>query len=310
MRVARLSRVRFGALLSAAVGVAISAASWTTAAPLLNEDFSSGGFVGQPSGSAINGVNGWTAAVQATLETNANLSYLAGDGSIFIDGGPNAARVGGNNAELANAMEKGLSSIIGDDAGEDEVWFSFLFRASIDNDNRFVRIGPGSSTTLGSTNTTANLVELRRAAAGNSSFPRVLTFNGPKTDTKFSAATTNDTFLVVGRNSRGNHNPAVSTVDDFDGMQLWINPTLNELLTQTGLASSVIIPASSTNQNLNFPSLTRFNFGVGNLSGLATNFWLFDELRVGTTLLSVIPEPGSVGLAITAIAGALIRRRR
>jgi hypothetical protein len=108
----------------------------------------------------------------------------------------------------------------------------------------------------------------------------------------------------------------VNSASGNDSLELWINPTEQELLAYSssglladlGAADSSVLTATA---NVTFAANSGIYLRAGNS---ATSNWTADELRIGTAFLDVaaIPEP-SAAAALAGLAGlglALTRRRR
>ncbi len=102
--------------------------------------------------------------------------------------------------------------------------------------------------------------------------------------------------FIVGRLSKDG---SATDPNAYDRMELWLNPSSATLGSATATANG---PANS--------SFTGgiANFGLTTLSSSAVLEW--DNLRIGTTQLDVIPEPATAMLVGLAALSLVLRRRR
>ncbi len=111
-------------------------------------------------------------------------------------------------------------------------------------------------------------------------------------------AVTGTTVFLLGRFSTDGSPSSVN----YDRMELWVNPTSLTL----GTADATVDFNSGLAPSTGFGS---FGMRVVNLA--AGEEMRFDELRIDTALIGVVPEPASAGMLLGGLAlASLVRRRR
>jgi hypothetical protein len=89
-----------------------------------------------------------------------------------------------------------------------------------------------------------------------------------------------------------------------DKITMWVNPTTYNELNPGTTWTAIDSDGGAT------AALDHFDFFTIRVLGLtSSDFYYIDELRIGTTFESVLPEPGSATLIGLAAAGLLLRRK-
>jgi hypothetical protein len=245
-------------------------------------------------GPGLNGGSGWASAwdslnsvkSKATVVAPATpLSYSAG--SITINGGNRAAQLVDTGTGAVQPLGRAFAQQTG------TVYVSLLFR-------------PANGGTLESSDLMQFLLD---SALGNHrpsvSFgdvvtngaqlgARVSTGSADTSGTTGSSFTNNTTYFLVAEFSKSGLG---ANADDYDTARLFVNPTSTSL--------PVTASASATAES-GLTSLSVFDTRTNALD--ADDFYQFDELRIGDTYASVVPEPASLG--VLAVGGLMLLRRR
>lgn len=242
--------------------------------------------------------NAWT-AVNGTTVFNVDLSYHRGD--IHVDGGGRAVRV--SNADNVNNMTRSFT----EQSGGNPIYFSLLFRTDTDTDaDDFIQfILNDDNTSLTSHNNSAGIGDVDVGGVNLGS--RIGLTNGGTTQNAM-AYQKNVTYLLVAKvEDLVPAGTAVSNgtegANEPDRITLWINPTTFD--ENNPMADAVLVNdlATGTFTHFDWFTLRTLNLDPG------VDFYFFDELRIGSSFASVVPEPGSAALlALPAIA--LLKRRR
>jgi hypothetical protein len=254
-----------------------------------------------------NGGTGWTApwATNTGADTTATvvsqaLRYVTGN--LELIGGGQALRVDAINT-FTGTVDAFASRTFADQTGA--VYFSYLFQPgpSIVSADRNAFFQTGLDIAPQNPRASVGLAAPTGATAGPQQFyARASTASGtaPAGPTVFTGTTVTEpvTFLVVGKIS-------MTVGGNYDRVDLYVNPTST---TEPG------IPSATSTADSTLANLSLFDIRLARLQ--AGDFYLFDDLRVGTTFASVapltpVPEPTGV-LAVTlatAAAGYVWRRR-
>lgn len=226
-----------------------------------------------------NGGNGWAAAwySEATVRiTNAALAYAQGD--VVVAGGSQALAILPSGAQIKdNHANRPLP------ATSATVYFSLLFQASPGTgltDDDFIQCilnddaDQNNAGSLGMRNATG-------ASAGNDGFfARIRNNTADFGSNTLIKAAAGQTYFLVGQYAiSGAHG------SNYDTMRLWVNPLT---LTEPLLAHATVAIDAVTGQ-VNYLTFRTAFMEAG-------DYFLVDELRIGTTYASVVPEPASIVL--------------
>lgn len=229
--------------------------------------------------------NAW-AGPPATTVVSATLTYSSGE--IHLNGGPLAVRISPDNDDAAAARQFTNTT-------SSEIWFSFLFQPNglSENDNDFIQFRVGSQN---SQTNSASIGDLSNFDGQNTFRVRI----GSDTTSAGSLSIVDGaTYFLVGRISTDG--PQATNYDQID---LWVNPSTLDL-------ANLGAPNQSITGNLGVAPATGLSwFGVRTNALDAADSYLFDELRIGTSYASVVPEPGRAGLALASVLLLFLRRRR
>ncbi len=269
---------------TAGILIGVIAVSSVRGAAIAYDGFSTPGLL-----SGQNGGTGWSTAW--SVEAPDTPTVVAGGlnysgGAISINGGSNSLRITqGGTPEVW----RDFSTI--NSTGATVLWFSYLFQATNGEENDYF------NAYLGDDNQEAGSVGIGDSTiTGGRNFSARISATSSGTLSSYVDGTT---YLLVGRASTEGSTGAAGI---FDQVELWVNPTSLTL----GTANSVIDLSSGINN-----SSTLFDTFAIRTTGLATDDQIaLDELRIGTTLVDVVPEPSSVTLLIGALGGWVISRRR
>jgi len=278
-----LSTVRFSVSILLAMATMIGTAS----AAIIAYD----GFESYTPGSALDGGaqgSDWTGNWS---EANPGDSTL--QAASLID--PNGLVSGGSQA--LRSMPAATRTEVGDyitrtfTAQSGDVYVSFLFQkgAGVDNNDFY-----NFQLSNGATGNTSNALGVGiRNATGNPFFARVGSSSDNATTDSGTNSTVGETFLVVAKFSKDG-----ST--EYNRTDLFLNPTSS--------SEPLIADATAT---ANVTGLTQISlFNLRNYSPEAGDTLLIDELRIGTTFASVIPEPTSFALIAGLMSTIWIMLRR
>lgn len=233
------------------------------------------------------GGSNWTAptwtAITSVQVAAGGLNY--NNGAISINGGAQAAQFV-DNANSDSAVSRSFPAQTG------TVYFSFLFTAPTGLEMSDFLGFQLNNDTLELSSGTIGL----RNNAGNPFFARISSSSDTQAQNANSAVNANstDTFLLVGKLSHSGGN--------YNRMDLFVNPSS---LTEPGT------PTITATANTGINSVSMFN--VRNVNLDSGDLYRFDELKIGTTFASVvtpIPEPSGVLLALSGVAGLVYWRRR
>lgn len=264
------------ALLSAAILLASPEAH---AVLIAYDDFS------YMAGATIGGENGgtgwsgaWTTTGTATnYTTSSALTYSAG--TLNIAGDTRTARIGSDSTNLYARQFAAQTGTL---------YFSFLFRldSSTLQTNDFIHFMLNNDAVntdsggIGLLSTTTDRLGARIGGA-----------NGGDTTSSATDFVANTTYFLVGKIWK-NASPNYNTVD------LFINP----------ISSIEPITSSATDAgSMSAPTISYFTLRGFNLD--TDDRYVFDELRIGDTFASVVPEP-STALLLIGGAGLLLAFRQ
>ncbi len=275
-------------LIAATVLLPTALAFQTTASAdlIAHEDFES------YSAGALNGNgaagDGWTGGWTTTFGAN-NYQVISGglnysNGDIQVDGGDRAVQVA-NNAASNRPFEA---------TSADSIYFSMLFSYPQDND-----AVPGSNDLVGLHLTDDADPQDNYATMGKmpntDNFAIRLDDGGFDTQASDTTVTRGETYFLIGRLSFD----GTSTSDKYDLLEMWVNPTSTTL----GTADAVLDNNMGIDGGIDSLILRAANGPAGD--------YVMDELRVGTDVGSVIPEPASMTLlGIGGLLAIWSRRRR
>ncbi|WP_269523000.1 hypothetical protein [Coraliomargarita parva] len=273
---------------SVSILLALATMTGTASASLVAYD----GFDGYTAGTALNGGaqgSGWTSDwAEAT----------AGDSTIQTAGliDPNGLVSGGSQALLSQPtaarsnVDDYLTRTFAAQAGD--VYISFLLQAGtgIDTSDFY-----NFQVSNGATGNASDALGVGiRNTSGNPFFARVGSSNDNATTNSLTSSTTGETFLVVAKFSKDG-----ST--EYNRTDLYLNPTSSsEPLTADASATADITGLSE----ISLFSVRNYNPESGD------TIWI-DELRIGTTFASVVPEPSSFALiaGFMSMTWVMLRRR-
>ncbi|MCC5830506.1 MAG: PEP-CTERM sorting domain-containing protein [Phycisphaeraceae bacterium] len=278
--------IRKSAFRVCAAAVGLAGLSVSASAALLSHE----SFETYSEGSAISGANdgqGWTGAwagqAAATI-AGTGLSYSGGD--INIDGGGQALRIlGDSNNNMATRTFAPQS---------DTFYFSFLFQsptAGAETERDFFQVWLSDGSYSGTNS--ASVAHDQFSGATHRFLARIAKNSGGPFFNDLDTVV-NETYLVVGKVSKTGDSGA-----NFDRVDIFINPT-----TLTEPAVSSVFDTGDTNRS----SMSVLGIRTALLE--STDEYLLDEFRIGTTWASVIPEPGSLAIAMMLGGAMLLRRRR
>jgi len=174
-----------------------------------------------------------------------------------------------------------------------DVYMSFLFQkgAGVDVEDFYnFQLSNGATG-----NTSAALGVGIRNTSGNPFFARVGSSGSGTTNTSSTDSALGETYLVVAKFSKDGS----STYNRTD---LYLNPT--------SLSEPLSADASATD---NVTGLTELSlFSIRNYVPESGDSILIDELRIGTTFASVVPEPSSFALiaGLLSMSWLMMRQRR
>jgi hypothetical protein len=237
---------------------------------------------------AGNGGTGWlnpySVATGTVNVVSGGLSYTGG--SISVNGGTQAVSVqGASNSN--NLITRQFAAQTGND-----IWFSFLFRPVTGaGGDDFLQFWIGANSTVNGSG----------ALLYNSGIlnDRITSATGVITNGVSSiSASAGTTYFLVGRFSTA----GAPSATNYDRIELWVNPT------STAAFSGAADVTADRDTGI-ATGITWLGVRTANLD--ASDDYRFDELRVGTDALSIVPEPNA-GLMLLAGLAALIaiRRRR
>lgn len=238
-----------------------------------------------------NGGTGWQGDWFAQPEVDvvsASLAYTGG--SISVNGGSQAVRVNSTSDSLAlrqfDQVAIGASS---------EVYFSFLFQENSGTSSDFINLW------VSDTNNRNGSGGLGLQSTGSENFStRIRATTGSDfTDLSSTAPVQGQTYFLVGRFSRDGTQGDPLDPLRFDLMELWINPTSLTL----GTPDASVDQSSGINGGIQY-------FGIRTHGVAAPDQYLFDELRIGTSLAAVVPEPATAALLTGGLLVLALRRRR
>ncbi|MBC2603790.1 PEP-CTERM sorting domain-containing protein [Puniceicoccus vermicola] len=234
----------------------------------------------------INGQNAgsdWTSAWSANESVDVVSSSLSySNGSVSVNGGTQAMQVGGSSDLIFSR------TFAASDTG-DAVYFSMLFRHESGGPGNWLQMFisddtayNSSSGSFGDLDQSSNRLGLRAYGPG-----------GAYSQSSASETYADDTtYFLVGRLSS---NGSAGAGDELDLLELWLNPD-----SQT-LGSPIV----SIERAMGINGSTADTFGARTYNMGASDAFLIDELRIGSTVDAVvIPEPSSATLLLGAFAGA------
>lgn len=238
----------------------------------------------------LNGDNGGTSWSNAFAVTGGTVNVISGglsysSGSININGGTQSVSIQGasnNNALITRQFTS--------QSGSGDIWFSFLFRANTGaGGDDFLQFWAGANS-----NVNGSGALLYSSAIFND---RITSGTGViTTGTSTIPATAATTHLLVGRFSTA----GAPSATNYDRIELWVNPTSTSAF--SGAADVTAERDSAISTGISW-------FGVRTAFLDASDDYRFDELRFGTTALSVIPEP-NICILFGIGLGALVTFRR
>ena len=231
-------------------------------------------------------------AYQITQRVGASLSYDSGDG-LVVDGGPIALDVSETRSRYASAADYAIRQFT---AQTGDVYVSYLTNIDFANP-----ASPTVSQTLwvdgndGWANNSDVLYDsVRNIGTGSNSGDLVACRGHSNEATTLGAITEGQTCFVVVR--------FYATDGQYKTMDIWLNPTLADLQGNTGYTTAAI--ATNTLGH----DISSIGFAQSSLQ--VDDVILYDEIRVGTELADVFPIPEPATLALLAVGGAAILRRR
>ncbi len=231
-----------------------------------------------------NGEIGWTGNWATTPPAGGAVTVQS---AAVVGGGSRAAELD-DTANSINVANRTFTPQTGS-----TVYFSVLFDVVGGlNADDFVHFYLGNSTTSNNNSGGFGLVD-----TGNTKLSaREGTTNGGTTTTGGSSATdavVGTTYLLVGKLSK------VSSTN-YNRIDLFINPVG---LTEPGTPDAFQAGVDTTISTVSVFSVRGFNLDAGDK-------YQFDEVKVGTTFVDVVPEPATAGLLTVAAVTLLARRRR
>lgn len=239
-----------------------------------------------------NGGTGWSSAwvssassVYASVVTGTALAYTGG--SISVSGSGTALSIIGGGDGALNR------SFVGTGAGS-EVFFSFLFQSVVGSGDEFFHFYLSNDADRFNS---GGIGDFNSGAADSRFGARI---NDGTTDTTVSSSisyVTGSTYFLVGRLSTDGSGGAAG---EIDRVELWVNPTSLSLGTASATADDAM--------GLTIADLDVFSSRMVNFAG--TDQVLIDELRIGTDIASVVPEPSAGMLVLLGGLFLLARRRK
>jgi hypothetical protein len=251
----------------------------------------------QTSGGGINGTASTSPGVWPTAQTCGSVAGTVDitSGSLSVPSGVVGLSTNGNSATLLNNQNAQVAAFRSfgttyNTASDTDLWFSFLYQPASRSGG--VGINEGISLFSGSTEVLffgsdgfGDLVI--RAVGGQSSSA------GDQFANTSVAATSNQTFQIVA-NIRGTA-----------GYDIWVDPTGFDSSsgTPTGDAQASLTTGLST---FSFDSIRLGDDTTLSAQGVAT----FDEFRMATTAVEVVPEPSTWAMALGGLAAFVWQRSR
>ena len=241
------------------------------------------GFESYTTGLGINTQNGGTASGGATWsawstasagQTTQAVSLSYSGGSVSVGGGTKVLQSNAGSLTWLTLRNYTIPAV----ADGSSVYVSYLMQAvsGFSGADTFTQVGIYPSTSWGTvTQLTAGSTDVG-VRAGSGSF-----VGGPSTE----SLTNGTTYFVVQQYTISGANTTVST---------WLNPT--SLTLGTATASGTAATGAMTFTSLRFRGAT----GIGT--------YLYDEVRIGTSVADVVPVPEPQVFALLAIAGLFSMR--
>jgi len=253
-------------------------------------------------GSNLNGQNGgtgwsgsWTASTVSTSIVSGGLSYSSG--SVQVNGGSTALQVGAS-ASSDNASSPIVRQFSAQSSSD--FYFSFLvsspYGSPATNDDYFsVWLGNATPNPFSA----ANVFQAYERLLTGTTVGFGANAEGVTSNASYSSLP-NTVSLVVGRITTGGPSGSGS---NYDRLELYINPSSAVLPSTPDAAANV---ASG-----GLASIDRIGLRFALLDN-SSDLYLVDNLTVGTTFASVVPEVRSTGLCGAAglVLGAMAFRRR
>jgi hypothetical protein len=241
------------------------------------------------------GGTGWTSAWTNVPSSSVTALNVTSVGAPLTAG----LYTGGDYAVSIPGMSQSSGGIAGSRSfasQTDEVWFSFLFRtpAVVGNDD-FLQFSLNND--ADQTNS-ASIGDTDTSATGNKFSVRIGGTNGGTTFPGSKLILGGTDYFLVGRVSKAGASGNGSGT--YDLVEMWVDPTG---AAAPELASFIV----SRDANSNMGAISYFTVRTANFDNTP---YYFDELKVGTTYLSVTPEPAALAPLALAAAAILRRRRR
>jgi hypothetical protein len=256
-----------------------------------------GNDLGAPTGSWI---GGYTANTNlSVISPLAGLNYSSG--SVIVQGGAKALQLT-NVGNLPSALSRAFTSQSG------TVYFSYLFRAAVTPDPGLVSGDlVGVNLNNDASRASSGGIGMGNLSSSNPIYAQVV--DAADTFTRQQAGpsvVSGQTMFLVGKISRSSNVLGDPSGVHHDRVDIWVNPTSNDELSNIALATAF----RNSGNNAVISHLTMSTVGID-----AADFYLIDELRIGSTFADVVPvpEPSLISMCVIAGTSGLIwhsRKRR